>query len=422
MTAPHTTQSVARQSATRPRTVAILESSAQMGGIQHTTLALAARLDRSAWTPILICPEEGDLTRACRDAGVEVRVLPIFPMWSTSVWLGDETKVPNPFAWMWNAATILATSRRLAKTLAALQPDLVLTKGLLCHFYGGIAARTAGIPCLWYVQDHVSERFGGVYRRVFGWMARHVPTAVSAIGPQIVRQLPASVRDRARVVYNAIDSSKFRLRSGAVQARARLGIDPDAIVIGNAARLTPWKGQHHLLEAFAGVVRELPHARLLLVGGSLFGDCDYESRLRRRADQPDLAGRVILAGHRLDMREMFSAMDVFAYTSVEKDICPLSLLEAMAAGLPIAAFDIEGVREAILDQREGLLIPVGDADALAPALLRLIQTRELRQRLGESARTRVERQFSLDRHVSRMQEVFDEVLTPQFAHHGSAKP
>jgi glycosyltransferase involved in cell wall biosynthesis len=241
-------------------------------------------------------------------------------------------------------------------------------------------------------------------------MARRVPAAVSAIGPQIVRQLPIALRERARVVYNAVDPAKFVVREEADQTRAELGIERRDIVIGNAARLTPWKGQHHLLDAFARVAAAVPNAKLLLVGGSLFGDAEYQSRLRRRADQPDLKGRVVFAGHRQDMRAMFSIMDVFAYCSVEKDICPLSLLEAMSAGLPLAVFDIEGAREAIADQQEGLLVPTGDASALAAALLRLIESRELRQRLGASARDRVERQFSIGQHVVRMQEVFEEVL------------
>src|ERR1700722_8438883 len=99
MTAP---QALARKpsAASRTRTVAILESSAKMGGIQHTTLALASGLALAAgregktWKQVVICPEEGELTLACRAAGVEVRTLPVYSMRSTSVWAGNELKVP----------------------------------------------------------------------------------------------------------------------------------------------------------------------------------------------------------------------------------------------------------------------------------------------------------------------------------------
>ena len=392
------------------RSVAILESSSQMGGIQHTTLALATRLNRASWKPIVICPEEGDLSRSCRSAGVEVRILRPFPMYSTSVWVGNTAKVPNPFAWVWNTISIWTTAAKMANFLKTLRPDLVLTKGLLCHFYGGLAAHITHIPCLWYVQDFISQRFRGIYTKVFGLMARFVPTAVAVIGPQILRQLPRGVHTRAHVIYNAVDPAKFHTSTERTRVRNSLGVSPDVTLIGNAARLTPWKGQHHLLAAFALIAPALPKAKLLLIGGSLFGDREYEHALRRTVHDLGLDGRVIFAGHRNDMADMFAAMDVFAYCAVEKDICPLSLLEAMSAALPIAAFDIPGVREAIVHRKEGVLVPIGDINALAAALLELSGNAELSRSLGESARQRVELQFCLDQHVVQMEYVFGEVL------------
>ncbi len=381
-----------------------------MGGIQHTTFELAAHLDREAWNPIVICPEEGELTRACRSAGVEVRTLPVFRMCSTSFWINNQTKIPNPAAWLWNAGTILAMANRLAAFLTELQPDLVITKGLLCHFYGGLAASRAGVPCLWYVQDFISERFGGIYKHVFGWMASGVPTRIAAIGPQIIRQLPLALRDQSRVVYNPVDSAKFESAGPSDSIRRELGIPMDAILIGNAARLTPWKGQHHLIDAFRHVAAAEPKTKLLLIGGSLFGDEDYAGRLRKMVEDYRLGDRVIFAGHRQDVHKLLSAVDVFAYCALEKDICPLSLLEAMSAGLPIAAFGIEGVREAVRDQQEGLLTPAGNPKALSQALLTLIRNPALRSRLGQAARNRAHSDFSVSRHVSGMQQAFEDAL------------
>jgi glycosyltransferase involved in cell wall biosynthesis len=381
-----------------------------MGGIQHTTVALAANLNREAWNPIVICPEEGELTRACHAAGVETRTLPVFPMCSTSVWINNQTKLPNPAAWLWNTVTILVTANRISGFLKALHPDLVITKGLLCHFYGGLASARVGIPCLWYVQDFISERFCGVYKHVFGMMASTVPTRIAAIGPQIIRQLPPHLRDQSRVVYNPVDTAKFETAGSAGGVRHELGIPADAILIGNAARLTPWKGQHHLLEAFREVVKAEPKAKLLLIGGSLFGDEDYARRLRKVVEEYKLEDRVIFAGHRQDVNRLLSAVDIFAYCALEKDICPLSLLEAMSAGLPIAAFGIEGVREAIQDQREGLLAPAGNSTALAQALMTLVRDPALGRSLGEAARRRAHSDFSVARHVNGMQQAFEEAL------------
>jgi glycosyltransferase involved in cell wall biosynthesis len=396
------------------RTVAILESSAKMGGIQHTTLALAANLDRQLWNPILVCPEEGELTRACRRSGVEVRTLPVLPLCSTSFWINNHSKLPNPFAWLWNAVSILANSGRLARFLRELGPDLVITKGLLCHFYGGLAANRAGIPCLWYVQDQISERFRGIYKTVFGMLAGRIPRRIAAIGPQIIRQLPRGLQGEARVVYNPVDTVRFEAaglsKAVSSEVRRELGIPGGAMVIGNAARLTPWKGQHYLIEAFQQVAAVEPEARLLLIGGSLFGEEAYARRLKKMVAELGLEDRVIFTGHRQDVDKLLSAVDVFAYCALEKDICPLSLLEAMSAGLPIAAFDIDGVREAIREGIDGLLAPAGNPRALAETLLALVRNPALRRRLGESATNRSQSQFSVSRHVRGMEQVFEEAL------------
>ena len=84
-------------------------------------------------------------------------------------------KLPNPFAWLWNVVAILLAASGSARFLREERPALVVTKGLLCHFYGGLAAKRAGIPCIWYLEDFISERFGGIYRSVFGVLARRLP-------------------------------------------------------------------------------------------------------------------------------------------------------------------------------------------------------------------------------------------------------
>jgi glycosyltransferase involved in cell wall biosynthesis len=106
---------------------------------------------------------------------------------------------------------------------------------------------------------------------------------------------------------------------------------------------------------------------------------------------------------------VLAAMELFAFTSVEKDTSPLTLLSAMAAGLPIVAFDIEGVRELVAEGAQLLLAPLRDANALGELLLRLISEPELRRRLSDGARRQAIDRFSLERHVASMEQVFAEV-------------
>jgi glycosyltransferase involved in cell wall biosynthesis len=314
-------------------------------------------------------------------------------------------------AWVWDSGAILVAAHRVTSVLERERPNLLVTKGLLCHFYGGLAARRCGIPCIWHIQDFISNKFAGVYRWVFGYMAAKLASRLIAIGSPILHQFPERLRAKTSVVHNGIDLQTFRPQAKGVDVRSELGIGQGEFVIGNVARLTPWKGQDLLLEAFARLVQQWP-ARLLLTGAPLFESEAYLHHLRDRTRELGLSDRVIFAGHRNDIPRVLAAIDVFAYTAVEKDVWPLSLLQAMAAGLPVAAFDIEGVREPIGSDENALLVPVACVEQFVRALSELAANENLRHRLSRAARRRAEEAFSVERYAAQMEAVFNRVLEP----------
>jgi glycosyltransferase involved in cell wall biosynthesis len=236
-----------------------------------------------------------------------------------------------------------------------------------------------------------------------GWLSRLFPDAIVVDGTPIARQLPLIVQARTSVLLNGVDTRVFTPAVDGQLVRTQLGIGLQQVVIGHAARITPWKGQHHLLEAFGMLAPRFPQLRLLLVGSAMFDNDAYEQRLRARVEELGLSSRVIFAGFRRDLPQVLAAVDIFAYPSVEKDTSPLALLSAMSSGLPVVAFDIEGVREVVLD--DGLLVPVGDAGKLASALGQLLVDVESRRQLALRSRAAALARFSLERYVAGMQAV-----------------
>jgi glycosyltransferase involved in cell wall biosynthesis len=403
-------KSIGRPELDRPRLVVFVTAAAAMAGVEFNAIRLAEKLDRGRWRVVLVCPEEGDLPDAFRRAGLEVRILPRPRLFSSSVRLGGKYRVPNPAACAWNMGAMAFAARSLATLLGEMRPDLIVTKGLYSHFYGGWAARKVGVPCLWHVEDFISERWWGLFRRIFGQAARWLPTELAVIGEPIAAQLPASMLGRVRVIHNGADTQAFRPGGDPLPVRRELGLPPDSLVIGHIGRLTPWKGQSHLLEAFARIAPTVPKARLLLVGSPVFDSDAYEKSLHARAEALGLSERVVFAGFRRDVAQVHAAIDILAYPSVEKDNCPLSLLEAMASGLPVAAFDIPGVRFVLDAPDVGLLVPVEQIDSLADALRRLLTDDSLRQRLSCGSRRRIEQSFSLDLHAERFEEAFTDLV------------
>jgi glycosyltransferase involved in cell wall biosynthesis len=391
-----------------------------MGGVQFSTLYLVEALDRARWNPVVVCPGEGDLSRVCRDGGVESHIVARPRFWSTSVRAGRNMRLPNPFAWIWNAIVILRATRLLTLFLAEHAPDVLVTKGLPSHFIGGLAARHAGVPCLWHVQDLISDRTFGIYRRVFAFAAQRLPQHIIVDGRAIKDQLPQSIHSRVSIVHNGIDTGVFHPGRDGAAVRREFDIAPDQIVIGQAGRITPWKGQHYLIEAFAKIAGEFPKTVLLFVGAPVFESDAYERQLRAMAAESGLEHRIIFAGYRHDLPNVLAAMDVFAYTSVEKDTSPLALLSAMSSGLPIVAFDIEGVTELVEDDETFLLTPAARAAALAQALRLLVTDEQLRLLLAQNARRAAQTKFNLEQYVNRVERVLLNACSPDLAAPGCA--
>jgi len=389
---------------TARRRVIFIESAAAMGGVQFSTLYLAQSLDKGQWKSIVVCPDEGDLTRACHDSGIETHVLDHPRLWSTSVRVGV-ARLPNPAAWAWDAGVVVSAARRLERLLLQCSPDLVVTKGISSHFLGGLAARKLRIPCVWHVQDLISERSFGIYRRAFGRGARWLPQQIIVDGYTMAKQLPKALQARISVIHNGIDTNVFRPGLDGAGVREELGIPENHLVIGHVGRVTPWKGQHYLIQAFAQIADEHPDVSLLLAGAPVFDNDAYQRRLLTLAGQRGLENRIKFAGYRRDLPNVLAAIDIFAFTSIEKDTSPLALLSAMSCELPIVAFDIAGVTE-LMTSDQCLLTPAGNIEGLSDSLKALLTDPVRRHGLGLSARQTVVSKLSLDLFTSRTEEVF----------------
>lgn len=202
-----------------------------------------------------------------------------------------------------------------------------------------------------------------------------------------------------------------RLALSAAHPSLRLPTDgPLAVYTG---RLHPGKGLDVLVTAWRQIANQWPDARLWLAGEGPSRDA-----LEQQIHQLGLDGRVVPAGSFDHVEELLWAADLYVLPSLEEAMS-VALLEAMAAGLPIVTTDIPGNRPLIVHQEHGLLVPPGDASALAAAMARLVEQPLLAQRLGRAAREQATASFSLDRVVDRHLELF-EGLRARFSPHRQA--
>ncbi len=196
--------------------------------------------------------------------------------------------------------------------------------------------------------------------------------------------------DRVRVVHNGVDTRPWPTESERIEARAALGLPAEAYVLGTAARFDPVKDLPLLVAAFAEVRRAEPRARLVLVG-----DGPERDRVESAIAALGLPGAVSRPGHRADLARLLPAFDVFVNSSVTEGIS-LTILEAMAAALPVVATRVGGTPEVVVDGETGVLVPARNAGAMAQAALHLAD-QATRARLGAAGRARLEREFTFDR-------------------------
>jgi glycosyltransferase involved in cell wall biosynthesis len=210
---------------------------------------------------------------------------------------------------------------------------------------------------------------------------------------------------RLHTVLNGVDLDQFQPGSDRDPVRRALGISPGARVLGTVARLSPEKDQATLLRAFRQLARELPSAHLMLVG-----DGALRSELERLARDLGLAERTHFLGERRDIASLLRAMDVFCLPSLTEGTS-LTLLEAMATGLPVVATAVGGNPEVVADQVSGLLVKPGEPDQLAHALLCVFQDGQWARRLGHAGREIVRQRYSMQAMVERYAGIYQQVLS-----------
>jgi glycosyltransferase involved in cell wall biosynthesis len=197
--------------------------------------------------------------------------------------------------------------------------------------------------------------------------------------------------NRIEIVENGIDVDRYGPAADPAALKARLGLDPERRHIVHVARHHPVKDQATLLRGFA--LAGLPGVDLLMAG-----DGPLRDELESLAGQLHVRARVKFLGIRADVPDLMRAADVFALTSVS-EAASLTLLEAMATGLPAVVTAVGGNPELVRHEKEGLLFPRGDAATCAAAFRRLFDNPALAARLGAAARARAQDHYRLDRTV-----------------------
>ena len=383
-------------------------TSAELGGAETSLLTLLRALRRKAprWAISIVAPDEGPLLGCCREAGIEVRVLP-YPAGLAA--LGEPGVRLDSLASLTRAAlAIKPYVQQLGTTLNQLGATIVHSNGIKAHATAAVAA-PKGARVIWHVHDYLGNRRATApLLQLFSSR----PAAIVA-NSDSVRQDVIDTLGRPAVVhriYNAVDLSVFCPTGHTFDLAKASGLGPDDgfVRIGLVATFAHWKGHRIFIDALAQVSADLP-VRGYVIGGPIYQTADSQGtldELQRYAAEKGLGDRVGFTGHLSDVASAMRALDVIVHASTRPEPFGMAIAEGLASGRAVVAVREGGARELFVDGVEALGHNMGDADDLARQLRRVVSDAALRASLGRAARAAAEQRFSPDRMADEFLQIY----------------
>jgi L-malate glycosyltransferase len=295
----------------------------------------------------------------------------------------------------------LAAAWRLSRVLRQLQPDIVHAHDPHGVAMASIALSMTTLPALPRLVAARRVDFHMRRSALSRWKYRQVACFICA--SEAIRRIVVSdgiPAERTVTVHEGIDLGRVAAAPPA-SLHEELWLPHEAPLVGNVAALVPHKGQRHLIDAAALVLRQQPDARFVIAG-----EGELRPSLEQQIRQHHLEKHVRLAGFRTDILSLHKAFDVFVMSSVTEGL-GTSLLDAMACGKPIVATNVGGIPEVVVDGETGLLVPPRDPAAMAAAVVRLLTDQALRERMGQAGLARVRERFSADIMVANTLKVYE---------------
>jgi L-malate glycosyltransferase len=391
---------------------------AQVSGAERVLLAVLKHLDRGRFESLVLCPAEGAMREMAEAQGAECHAL---------------AQLEARFTWRVDTcARYLASFYRTIKQARArvveLRPDVIHANSIRAGLVMAAATAGLGVPVVWHLHDLLPRHPFSTAIRLFALLSSHNRLlAVSvAVADRFQGLLLRGFKRRVpvAVMRNAVELDRFAPDEEAARAvRDELGLGDDAPLAGIVGQITERKGQLELIRAFATVLKQLPHATLVVVGAPLFNrsDEEYQAKLVETARQLGIADRVRFLGPRKDVAAIYQALDVLVVNSWAEPFA-LVVLEGMASGTAMVATAVGGTPEMIEHGEQGWLVKAGDEAGLAEAVTTLLARPELRAHFSEQGRRQARVRFSFAHYIRRLEDFYRGVATPRAGHGRQAAP
>ena len=351
------------------------------GGSSTSLLDIVAHLDRRRYEPHVLCPEPGPLPERLEERGVPVTLHSISPFTRGSI------------------GRFLAEIPWYVRFLKGQRIRLVHANTGCWRRSIAVAARWLRIPLVIHVRNPVKDGFHDFAVR----SASRIVTNSDAVGLEL--RAVDGLRPKTMTIYNAVDLAAY---ADGADCRGELRA-MNRPIVGFVGQLVARKGVKTLIAAMRSVLEAVPDSLLVIVGCAPPGLEEYAEQCRQMVADMGLSDHVRFVGYRRDIPDWMRTFDVFVLPTDSEPFGKV-IVEAMAAGCPVVATRVGGIPEIITDEGLGSLVPPGDIQATAAAVIGFLTDRQRAEVVGNSARSHVQGHFGMDRMIGSLQQLYEQVL------------
>jgi glycosyltransferase involved in cell wall biosynthesis len=363
-------------------------TSTGVGGAEKILYYTVTGLDSTKYS-ISLCSlkERGEIAKELEKCGVQIHCLRMVNKEGVIGWLSS-----------------IITLFRLFSYLRKLRPTIVHSFLFRANILARIAGYLTGVPIIISsirVMGGEKEFFHFLERMTSFVVDRYVTVSESVKG-YIIQKSKIPV-EKVSVIYNGVNIKNCD--SLQVQ-NVKLSFSREAgnIILMTVGRLHKQKGHYYLIHAISKVKKEVLKIRLLIIG-----EGEEEKNLKNLVKSLDLTDQIIFTGLKYDVENILPIAELFILPSLWEGM-PNAVLEAMATGKPVVATEVGGIPELVIHGETGLLVPPKDSDALASAIIDLLQDKLKAKKMGEVGRIRVEEHFNISKTVEKTESLYQELL------------
>ena len=384
------------------KNILFIHQSAELYGSDKTLLLLLKNLDKNKFKPVVLLPFDGPLKEALENENIEVVIAPVLKLYR---------KLFTPKNLVGFFKDIKAAFKIVNELHSKYQFTLIYSNTLAVLF-GILFAWKNNIKHLWHVHEIIEKP--SLFKKAFiGLLSLKCNTYVvyNSQATRLFWEVNNTIKNKGIVIHNGIEINNLQCSSTEIsEVRKKLfQAQPNEVVLALVGRISRWKGQIILLEAFNDLVQKYRHIKLVFVGAPPPNQEKFQEDLEERITSFQLNDKVLIIPFQNEIHKIWQAIDIAVVPSTEPEPFGMVAIEAMLAHKPIVGSNHGGLTEIIVNNETGFLVTPNSVQDLVIALEKLIQNELLRKEMGEKGYLRVTTAFSVEQYVDSFEKFFEKI-------------